>query len=202
MLLNIVLEKTLESPMDCKEIKPVHPKGNQSWISIGRTDAEAEAPILWPLDSKTWLTGKEPDAEKDWRREEKGMTEDEMFRWRHWLNGHEFEQAPGVGDGQGSLALPLDREVMASLTQWPWVWASPRSWWWTGKPDSCSPLGPKESDMTEGLNWLTDSMPSVLPYHWFPQMPEQKNASEFSQFPNQWQTKHSYSNLCSLECNV
>jgi len=100
----VVLEKTLEGPLDCKEIQSVHPKGNQSWIFIGRTDAEAETPILWPPDAKNWLTGKDPDAGKDWRWEEKGMTEDEMVGWHHWLDGHEFEQAPGVGDGQGSLA--------------------------------------------------------------------------------------------------
>ena len=100
----VVLEKSLQSPLDCKEIKPVHPKGNQSWIFTGRTDAEAEAPILWPRDVKNWLTGKDPDAGKDWRWEEKGMTEDEMIGWHHWLNGPEFEQALGVGDGQGGLA--------------------------------------------------------------------------------------------------
>ena len=100
----VVLEKTLESPLDCKEIQPVRPKGNQSWIVIGRTNAEAEAPILWPPDAKNWLIGKDPDAGKEWRREEKGMTEDEMVGWHHRFNGHEFEQAPGVGDGQGSLA--------------------------------------------------------------------------------------------------
>ena len=99
----VVLEKTLESSLNCKEIKPVHPKGNQSWIFIGRTDAEAEAPILWPPDVKNWLTGKDPDARKDWRQEEKGTAEDEMVGWHHQLNGCEFEQAPGVGDGQGSL---------------------------------------------------------------------------------------------------
>ena len=98
----VVLEKTLESPLDCKEIQPVHPKGNQSWIFIGRTNAEA--PILWPPDVKNWLIGKDPDAGKDWRQEEKGMTEDEMVGWHHRLDGHEFEQTPGVGDGQGSLA--------------------------------------------------------------------------------------------------
>ena len=87
----VVLEKTLESPLDCKEIKPVHPKGNQSWIFIGRTDAEAETPILWPPASKKWLIGKDPDAGKDWRREEKGTTEDEMAGWHHQLNAHEFE---------------------------------------------------------------------------------------------------------------
>ena len=86
-----VMLKTLESPLDCKEIKPVNPKGNQSWIFIGRIDAEAETPILCPPDAKNWLIGKDPDAGKDWRQEEKGMTEDEMVGWHHWLNGHEFE---------------------------------------------------------------------------------------------------------------
>ena len=85
-----VLEKTLESPMDCKEIQSVHPKGNQSWIFIGRTDAEAETPIFWPPDVKNWLIGKDPDAGKDWRQEQKGTTEDEMVGWHHQLNGHEF----------------------------------------------------------------------------------------------------------------
>ena len=87
----VVLEKTLESPLDCKEIQPVHPKGNQSWIFIGRTDAEAETPVLWPPNVKNWLIGKDPDAGNDRRREEKGMTEDEMVGWHHWLNGHELE---------------------------------------------------------------------------------------------------------------
>ena len=106
-----------------KEIKPVNPKENQSWIFIGRTDAEAEAPILWPSDVKSWLLRKDPaDAGKDWRQEEKGMTEDEKVGWHHGLDGHEFEQAPGVGDGQGGLAC-------------------------------CSPWGHKESDTPEQLNW-------------------------------------------------
>ena len=100
----VVLEKTLESPLDCKEIQQVHPKGNQSWIFIGRTDGEAETPILWPPDAKNWLIGKDPDDGKDLRWEEKGTSEDEMAGWLHRLHGHEFEQAPGVGDGQGSLA--------------------------------------------------------------------------------------------------
>ena len=100
----MMLDKTLESHLDSKEIKPVNPKGNQSWIFIGRTDAEAEAPILWPPDVKNWLIGKDPDAGKEWRQEEKGMTEDGIVGWHHWLNGHAIEQAPGVGDGQGSLA--------------------------------------------------------------------------------------------------
>ena len=100
----VVLEKTLESPSDCKEIKPVNPKGNQSWIFVERTDAETETPILWPPDVKNWLIGKDPDAGKDWRWEEKGKTEDEMVGWYHRLNGHEFEQVPEVDDGQESLA--------------------------------------------------------------------------------------------------
>ena len=101
----VVLEKPLESPLDYKEIKPVNPKGNQPWIFIGRTDAKAEAPMLWPCNVKIWLIGKDPDAGKDWRQQEKGSTEDEMVGWHHWLDGHEFEQAPGVGDGQGSLVV-------------------------------------------------------------------------------------------------
>ena len=99
-----VLEKTLESPLNCKEIQPVHSKGNQSWIFIGRTDAEAETPILWPPDANNWLIWKDPDAGKDWRWEEKEITEDEMVGWHHRLNGHESESILGVGDGQGGLA--------------------------------------------------------------------------------------------------
>ena len=87
----MVLDKTLESPLDCKEIQPVHPKGNQSWIFIGKTDVEAETPIFWPRDAKNWLSIKDPDAEKDWRQEEKGMTEDKMVGRHHHLDGHEFE---------------------------------------------------------------------------------------------------------------
>ena len=98
-----VLEKTLESPLDCREIQPVYPKIIQSWAFIGMTDAEAESPILWSPDVKNWLTRKDPDAGKDWRQEEKQTIEDEMVGWHHWLDGHEFEQAPGVGDGQGGL---------------------------------------------------------------------------------------------------
>ena len=99
----VVLEKTLESPLDCKEIQPVHPKGNQSWMSIGRTDVDAETPILWPPHAKSWLIGKDPDAGKHWRQEEKGTTEDKMVGWHHRLNGHEFEWTLGDGEGQGSL---------------------------------------------------------------------------------------------------
>ena len=126
MLWTVVLEKTFESPLDCKEIKSVHPKGNQSWIFIGRTDAEAEAPILRPPDAKNWLIGKDPDAGKDWRWEEKGMID---RGWDGW---------------------------MASRIRWTWVWASSESWWWTGKPAVLqSTWGCKElntSHWTE-LNW-------------------------------------------------
>ena len=125
---HVVLKKTLESPLDFKEIQPVNPKGDQSWIFIGKTDAEAETPIVWPPDAKNWLAGKDPDAGHDWRKEMKGMTEDEMvgrhpwLDWHHhWLDRHEFEQALGVGDEQRSLAC-------------------------------YSPWGHKESDKTEWLN--------------------------------------------------
>ena len=119
----VVLEKTLESSLDCKEIKPVNHKGNQSWIFIGRTDAETETPILWPPDAKNWLLRKDPDAGKNWRQEEKGTTEAVMVGWHHWCNGREFEQALGVGDAQESLAC------------------------------CSSPWGHKESNTTEQLNW-------------------------------------------------
>ena len=99
-----MLEKTLESLWVCEEIKPVNPKGNQSWTFIGRPDAETKAPVLWPPDVKSRPTGKDPDGGKDWRQLEKGMTEKEILGWDHWLSCHEFEQAPGVGDGQGFLA--------------------------------------------------------------------------------------------------
>ena len=119
---SVVLEKTLESPLDCKEIKPVNPKGNQSWKFTGRTDAETEAAVLvlWPPDAQRCIR-KNPDAGKDWGQEEKGTTEDEMVGWHHQLNGHEFEQTPRDGEEQGSLAC-------------------------------CSPWGHKESGMTERLN--------------------------------------------------
>ena len=100
----VVLEKTLESPLDCKEIQPVYPIGNPSWILIGRTDTEAETPILWPPDAKSWLIGKYPDAGKDWGQQQKGTIEDEMVGWHHWLYGFEFEQTPGNSEGQGSLS--------------------------------------------------------------------------------------------------
>ena len=113
----VVLEKTLESPLDCKEIQPIHPKGNWSWIFIGRTDAEAETPILWPPDAKNWLIGKDPDAGKDWKREEKVLTEDEMVGWYYQHDGHEFWVSsrswwwtgkPGVLQSMGSQRVRHD----------------------------------------------------------------------------------------------
>ena len=101
----VALENTLENPLDSKEIQPVHPKGNQPWIFIGSTDVETETPILWLADVMDLLIGKDPDTGKDWRQEEKGMIEDEMVGWHHWLNGHEFEQTPGESGGQRSLAM-------------------------------------------------------------------------------------------------
>ena len=97
----VVLEKTLESPLDCREIQPVHSKGDQPSVFFGRNDAKAETPVLWPRHAKSWLTGKDSDAGRDWGQEEKGMTEDEMAGWHHWLNGYEFEWTPGVGERQG-----------------------------------------------------------------------------------------------------
>ena len=100
----VVLEKTLESPLDCKEIQPVHSEGDQSWVFFGGNDAKAETPVLWPPHVKSWPIGKDSDAGRDWGQEEKGTTEDEMAGWHHWLDGHEFEGTLGVGDGQGGLA--------------------------------------------------------------------------------------------------
>ena len=121
----VVLEKTLESPLDCKEIQSVHPKGDQSWVFIGGTDAEAETPIFWPPHVKSWPIGKDPDAERDWGQEEEGMTEDEMAGWHHRLDGHEFAWTQGVGNGQGGLACcsswgckESDTTERLSWTEW------------------------------------------------------------------------------------
>ena len=121
----VVLEKTLKSPLNCKEIQPVHPKRNQSWIFIGMTAAEAETPILWSPDAKNWFIGKDPDAGKDWRRGEKGTTENEMVGWHHRLNRHEFESTPGVGDGQGDLACCSPWGLKESYTTEQLNWTEP-----------------------------------------------------------------------------
>ena len=117
MLLNCGVGEDSESPLDGKEIKPVNPKGSQSWLFIRRTDAEAETPILWPSDAKNWLV-EDPYVGKDWEWEEKGMAEDEMVGWHHWLDGHEFEQAPGIDDGQRAWHASV-HEVSKS-----WTWLS------------------------------------------------------------------------------
>ena len=178
----VVLEKTLESSLDCKEIQPVHPKGDQSWVFIGRTNVEAETLILWPPDAKSWLIWKDPDAGKDWGQEEKGTTEDEMVGWHHRLNAHGFGWTPGVGDGQGGLACcgSWGHKELDTTEQlnWPeeaiiyfylfivfflallglccWV----RAFSSCGEQAShcsgfscCRAWGSKESDMTEWLNW-------------------------------------------------
>ena len=111
----VVLEKTFESPFDCKEIQPVHSEQDQSWVFIGRTDVEAETPILWPSDMKSWLIWKDPNARKDWGQEEKGVRGDEMVGWHQQLNGHEFGWTLGVGDGQGGLRHNWETELK-------WVW--------------------------------------------------------------------------------
>ena len=117
----VVFEKTLESPLDCKKIQPVHPKGNQSWIFTGRTDVEAETPILWPPDVKNWLIGKDPDAGGNWRQEGKGTTEDEMVGWHHRLDGYESEQAVGVDDGQGSFHAAVHRVAKSQIRLSNWT---------------------------------------------------------------------------------
>ena len=130
----VVLGKTLESPLDCKEIQPVHSNGDQSWVFFGRNDAKAETPILWAPHVKHWFTGKYPDAGRDWAQEEKGTTEDEMVGWHHWLDGREFGWTPGVGDGQGGLACcnSWGRRVghnWATKLNWTLKWLPHSSFW-------------------------------------------------------------------------
>ena len=132
---SVVLEKTLESPLDCKEIQPVHPKGDQSGDFFGGNDAKAETPVLWPPHAKSWLIGKDSDAGRDLGQEEKGTTEDETAGWHHWLDGHEFEWTPGAGDGQGGLAC-CD------------------SW-------GCKELDTTEQLKWTELNWTLNTMPCV-----------------------------------------
>ena len=137
MFWTVVLEKTFESPLDSKEIKPVDPKGNQPWIFTERNDAEAETPILWSPVAKSRLTGKDPEAGKDWRQEEKGTAEDKMVGWHHWLDGHEFEQALGDSKGQGSLACCSPWGCKESD---PAEWLNSKSLWWLSSDfqQSCS----------------------------------------------------------------
>ena len=131
----VVLEKTLESTLDCKEIQPVHSEGDQPWIFIERIDAEAETPILWPPDVKSWFLWKDPEAGKDWRQEEKWTTEDEMVGWHHWLNGHEFGWTLRAGDGQGGLACcdSWGRKESDMTEQLNWTELMVK-WKWKGLP--------------------------------------------------------------------
>ena len=141
----VVLEKTLESLLDCKEIQLVHPKGDQSWVFIGMTDVEAETPILWPPDVKSWLIWKDSDAEKDWGQEEKGMTEDEMVGWHHRLNGHGLGWTPGAGDRQGGLAccgswVAKSRTRLSDWAELSWTDVETQNSSWVCDPSSSSEL--------------------------------------------------------------
>ena len=158
-----VLEKTLDSPSDSKEVKPVNPKGNQFWIFTGGTDAEDEAPILWSPSVKSWLIGKDPDAGKDWRQEEKGITEDEMTGWHHQLDGHEVGQAPGTGDGQGSLACCSLWGCKESDTTERLNWTSSKkqaSFNFMTAVIICSDFGAQENKICHGFH----SLPIYLPW--------------------------------------
>ena len=181
----MVLEKTLGSPLDFEEIQPVHPKGDQSWVFIGRTDVEAKPPILWPPDVKSWLIEKDSDAGKDWGQEETGMTEDKMVGWHHWLNGHGFGWTPGVGDGQGGLACcgswghkesdtsewlnwaELKPLQMGTVTVCCWQACRPQinwTWWWR-----CWLLLISPPTHCKNIHEL--SMPSFTKtYHYLPQV--------------------------------
>ena len=139
-----VLEKTLGSPLVSKDIQPVNPKGNQSWIFIGRTDAEAKTPILWPPDAKSWLIWKDPDVGKDWGQE-KGTTEDEMVGWHHWLDGHGFGWTPGAGDGQGGLVCcsswgrkESDMSEWLNWTELTWNTTECQALQWRAAPTCCN----------------------------------------------------------------
>ena len=141
--------RLFESPLDCKEIQPVHPEGGQSWVFIGRTDVEAETPILWPPDAKSWLIGKDPDAGRDWEQEEKGRTEDEMVGWYHWLNGHGFGWTVGVGDGQGVLVCcgswgHKESDMTERLN-----WTDAKNWLVGKDPDAGKDWRQEEKGMTE-----------------------------------------------------
>ena len=170
----VVLERTLEVPLDCKEIQPVHPKGDQSWAFIGRTDAEAEIPILRSPDAKNWLIWKDPDAGKDWGQEEKVMTEDEMFGWHYWLNGHEFGWTLAVGDGQGlACCSPWGHKESDTTERLNWnelkgtfiltsgnrLWGFTCTYFWI----NCSVLFQRGRPLTpSSIIWRSQGLPTVL----------------------------------------
>ena len=160
----VVLEETPESPLDCKEIQLVHSKGDQPWVFIGRTDAEAETPVLWPPHAKSWLIGKDSDAGRDWGQEEKGTKEEEMVESHHRLDAHGFGWTLGVGDGQGGLACcgswgHKEMDLTARLN-----WTG--SWWWTGKPGVLQSMGSQRvrHNWATELNWTEAKVPRIL-YH-------------------------------------
>ena len=164
----VVLEKTHESPLQCKEIKPDNPKGNQPWIFTGRTDGEAEAPLFWPPNVKSWLIREDPDAGKDWRQVEKGMTEDELVGWYQRLDGHESEQALGVGEGQGSLGA-IGHWVTKSLT-----WQLKNNNKKSLERGCCSPIHSwfglrmgQEEVLTRFYSFLQNSSPSFYSWNFF-----------------------------------
>ena len=175
-----MLEKTLESPLDCKEIQPVHPKGDQSWMFIGRTDAEAETPVLWPPHAKSWLIGKDPDAGRDWGHEEKGTTEDEMAGWHHWLDGPESEWTPGVGDGQGGLACcdSWGSKELDTTEQLNWMLF--RQWFFCNHMD-CSPPGSSVHGISQTriLEWIAISFSKQSSRSLWGQTPSPPSAGRF-----------------------
>ena len=188
----MVLEKTLESPLDCKEIQPVHSEGDQSWVFIGRNDTKAETPILWPPHAKSWLIGKDFEAERDWGQEEKGMTEDEMAGWHHRLNGPESEWTPGVGNGQGSLACC--------------------SSWGRKESDTTERLNWTESLRSAELSCSTYSFtyfsPAFLRYNWFMTLCQLKGYNVFiwyiyeSQNDCHHRLVYIFYSLFNLRCNA
>ena len=161
----VVLEKTLESPLDCKEIQPVHSKGDQSWVFIGRTDAKAETPVLWRPHAKSWLIRNDSDAGRDWGQEEKGRTEDEMAGWHHWLDGHEFEWTPGVGDGQGGLVYCNSwGHKESDMTKWlNWTELNWRTRLWIVIFFSAFPYIPH---LSSSPSFFSKSFPSIYTHLW------------------------------------
>ena len=177
----VVLEKTLESPLDCKEIQLVHSKGDQSWVFIGKTNAEAETPILWSPHSKSWLIGKDSDAGTDWGQEEKGTTEDEMAGWHHRLDGHEFGWTPGVGDGQGGLVCcdSWGRKESDTTERLNWT-------------ELKQPLTDSSVMLTRMLTWATTGWVLTNYNPWAKPSP-----SYFSYFKFYWNTNMSV-NVCTV----
>ena len=156
----------ISHPPDCKEIQPVHSKGDQPWDFFGRNDAKAETPVLWPPHAKSWVIGKDPDARRDWGQEEKGTTEDEMAGWHHWLNGREFEWSPGIGDGQGGLAC-CDSWGCKSRT-WLSNWTELN---WSTKNEIWCPQGISSVDFWSSFCLCCSLLSVTLPQNYHPPHP-------------------------------